>query len=512
MSSTALSRTVTPAAEKALERIAAELDIPPSRYESAERRYHAIGKWLSRPESKLAKFNPGVFPQGSFSLGTVIRPLNEDEHYDLDLVFESNQSKSSISQSTLKTIAGDELRAYAERHGMDAPTSGQYCWTMNYDEEAQFKVDVLPALPDAESQRLLMEAQGIRNAWVSGAVAITNNRHPRYAEICQDWQTSNPRGFSDWFRDRMRVVFEARRRTLALQEAAGEIEKIPEYRVKTPLQQAIQILKRNRDIWFEKRPDLRPASIVITTLAAHAYANQSTISGALVAALGRMEDFIENRAGMPWIPNPTDPRENFADAWAKRPELERAFRAWLQNARNTFWAALSLPEEAAVAKQLAANVGDALIERVQSREARLLPRLPSALRRLFAAPHKRAPEWPVVQSGRVRITSATAVKRGFRPFRFFSDGPALPKNCSLRFEADTNVPWPYEVYWQVVNTGAEAEAARQLRGTFESSLVERGVLKRQETTSYSGVHSIECFVVKNGYCVARSGPFVVNIE
>ena len=34
---------------------------------------------------------------------------------------------------------------------------------------------------------------------------------------------------------------------------------------------------------------------------------------------------------------------------------------------------------------------------------------------------------------------------------------------------------------------------------------------RQESTSYSGTHTIECFIVKNGYLVARSGAFVVNI-
>ena len=38
-----------------------------------------------------------------------------------------------------------------------------------------------------------------------------------------------------------------------------------------------------------------------------------------------------------------------------------------------------------------------------------------------------------------------------------------------------------------------------------------GVLSREETATYPGVHSIECLVVKDGYLVARSGPFLVNI-
>ncbi|WP_197996831.1 nucleotide-binding domain-containing protein, partial [Gimesia chilikensis] len=31
-------------------------------------------------------------------------------------------------------------------------------------------------------------------------------------------------------------------------------------------------------------------------------------------------------------------------------------------------------------------------------------------------------------------------------------------------------------------------------------------------TKFPGMHWVECFVVKNGVCVARSGEFVVNIE
>lgn len=96
--------------------------------------------------------------------------------------------------------------------------------------------------------------------------------------------------------------------------------------------------------------------------------------------------------------------------------------------------------------------------------------------------------------------------------RFGSNGAALAKKSDLKFEATTNVQWPYDVYWQVVNTGVEARDAHCLRGTFELSHVERGQLTRRESTLYSGTHSIECFIVKDGYCVAQSGPFLVNIR
>lgn len=92
------------------------------------------------------------------------------------------------------------------------------------------------------------------------------------------------------------------------------------------------------------------------------------------------------------------------------------------------------------------------------------------------------------------------------------DGQALAKPCNLRFEANTNVPRPFKVYWQVVNTGQEVEAANCLRGRFDEGIVTQGKLTRREYTFYAGAHSIECFIVKQGYLAARSGQFFVNIK
>ena len=46
-----------------------ELDIPEAKYEDAEKRYHALGNWLRRPESTVCRFSPQIYVQGSFRLG-----------------------------------------------------------------------------------------------------------------------------------------------------------------------------------------------------------------------------------------------------------------------------------------------------------------------------------------------------------------------------------------------------------------------------------------------------------
>jgi hypothetical protein len=68
------------------------------------------------------------------------------------------------------------------------------------------------------------------------------------------------------------------------------------------------------------------------------------------------------------------------------------------------------------------------------------------------------------------------------------------------------------VYWQVVNTGLEAERVNGLRGGFDEGVITAGKLTRRESTLYRGSHSIECFVVKDGLLAARSGQFIVNIQ
>lgn len=511
--------TVPKHIEELLEDLAESLQIPPSRYEAAERSYKSVGDWLHRDGSSLRQADPQVYIQGSFRLGTTIRPISEAEDYDVDLVCELSLSKARLTQAQLKAALGYELAAYAEAHSMDAPEEGRRCWTLNYADSAQFHLDTLAAIPDAARKRLLLEQRGLSTEWSETAIAITDNEHPSFRQIIEDWPHSNPKGYSNWFRSRMAVVFDARRRMLAM-EARASVEDIPEYKVRTPLQYAIQILKRHRDIMFVDRADDKPISIILTTLAAHAYQQETTIAGALYSILQRMDIFIEDRLGVAWIANPTDPAENFADRWQLHPERRRAFYEWLEQARADFHsAAIALTRDAA-ATSLQQPVGKRLVEAAQARRQSakggalksLLSGAASAARIVLNPAHRQSPPWNPVTQGDVQIERAIAERNGYRPEEFCSDGSALPKRVSLRFEAETNVPKPYKIYWQVVNTGREAEGARGLRGGFDEGVITAGKLTRKESTLYAGKHSIECFIVKNGLLAARSGQFLVNIQ
>jgi len=68
-----------------LEKMVELLELPDSAYQKAKDRYDDIGEYLGREKSSCHDNDPHVFPQGSFRLGTAIRPLDEKDEYDLDL-------------------------------------------------------------------------------------------------------------------------------------------------------------------------------------------------------------------------------------------------------------------------------------------------------------------------------------------------------------------------------------------------------------------------------------------
>ena len=358
-----MPETISKQAENYLEAVANALEIPRSRYEQAEKSYKSLGEWLHRDESRIRKFDPDVFVQGSFRLGTVIKPNSEMEEYDIDSVCLLRAlSKPDLSQATLKEMVGEQVELYRIAKSMTKKVQeSRRCWRLEYADGAQFHMDILPSIPNGRYQRRLLEARNLDAQFADSSIAITDNEVPVYRVVTDDWPRSNPRGYADWFSERMGDVF-IRRREMVLNEMLAEgvtasIEDVPVYRVRTPLQSTIMILKRHRDTMFAADPENKPISIIISTLSAHAYNGEETIGAALLSILIRMENAIERDDVGYVIKNPTDPLENFADKWREHPERAAAFFKWLNQARTDFAAAASLVEYQRMSDMLADGIG-----------------------------------------------------------------------------------------------------------------------------------------------------------
>ena len=322
-----------------LRELLAALDIPPSLYEQAAERYQSLRDWFKRPESAIREFDPVVYPQGSFRLGTVIRPLTTDEEYDLDVVCQLMLlKKTTLTQRQLKELVGAEVKAYAKAKGIKAPViERKRAWRLDYADGASFHIDVLPCVREDEHViRSLVLEFGVDPDLAASAVALTCKSHRFYDVITSDWPTSNPVGYGTWFERRMKVIADERRRQLVEEGRYDSVEKVPVYELKTPLQRSCQLLKRHRDSMFSANPDVKPISMIITTLAALAYGGEADLDDALRGILERMPQHVQRDE--PRVANPVNPGEDFADKWAAKPELEANFWAWHKQACRDFGA------------------------------------------------------------------------------------------------------------------------------------------------------------------------------
>lgn len=340
-----------------LEEISKQLDISPSMYKLAVERYESIAKYLQ---------NKGIeadfYPQGSFRLGTVTRPIKngKDSEYDIDLVCHMTNVKAETKPSDVKHVVGDALKQDA-RYRELLDDEGRRCWTLLYADiqDIGYHLDILPSVgEDQDKIQNLTTTYGIKPELAQSAIAITNKSDTAYS-----WASSNPRGYANWFdeingpllnlidKDARKILFESNRTIFA------SIDDVPSQLIRTPLQRVIQILKRHRDVRFagHKLENDKPISMVITILASQIVKNEQcrvldtfTLLNFIVTKLSEYADliangnskmstiqnaiikrnFTENRW---YIPNPINPAENFADRWHENNNQKaKAFFDWIK--------------------------------------------------------------------------------------------------------------------------------------------------------------------------------------
>lgn len=478
-----------------LRAVADDLDIPGHLYEDAVVKYTDVGEWLAQEDSDLAQYEPDIFPQGSFRLGTMVRPVNDSEEYDIDLVCHLKIKKENTTQKELKDRVGKRLEARADIKEILKPS--RRCWVLDYAEP--FHMDVLPVIPNVERQ--------------PNGILLTDTE-------LRLWQFSNPIDYAEWFKEQMKVVLMEKRAAYAKRYQMS-IEEVPEYEVKTPLQRVVQILKRHRDIYFEKDLKNRPVSIIITTLAAKAYRNQPDLYGALVSVATRMHEYIVKRPnGEWWVENPVDKGENFADKWNEYPKRREAFVGWLEQVRDDFVSVSQMESLSKSAAALSPTLGRTAVSRAASslsvQPSSLITKAATAgvsVPALADASHCQPPAFREILDPKasVRVSGDVYHSIGSRRKLWKLTAKPVPKGIALKFVVNTNVRKPYEVRWQVVNTGDEARVVGGLRGGFDRLPFDSGDV-RWEETAYRGTHWIEAFIVKGGVCVARSKPFFVRVR
>ena len=340
--------------------------------------------------------------------------------------------------------------------------------------------------------------------------------------------------FGEFAYEQKRRIFENFKEKDTGQYIYASVDDVPDQLIRTPLQRVIQLMKRHRDIRFFKSPKHKPISIIITTLAAHLYQGESEVSTALTNIVRKMSKFsrlISNpfaeldeeisdlglirreQDGKWYIPNPVNDGENFADRWHENSNARAsAFFKWVQWLRED----LEIIRKPTNEKKLNDNlrnifgkgVSTSILKKSFKKKSSLLTKVGKAALSIFSVPWRQKPSWPMKNTGEFILDARLSKHDGFRAFEYpYSSGSYnLEKNLKIRFTSPI-FEGNCQYFWQVTNTGNEARESKDLRGGFLS-----GTRIHEESTKYTGDHYIQCFVIKDGECIARSKEFVVKIK
>lgn len=500
---------------KMLSELADEIDITESQEGAIIRAYNSVADWLNQNGTAIAKHKIRIFPQGSMRYGTAIKPINEDD-YDIDLVCEFTEQIDDVEPEYVKKSVGKRIQENSVYKKMLDP-EGRRCWTIQYSDNLNFHMDILPAIPFTEkylSDRRLFEAYSTIKVRKDLALLATDKNKVTFK---YKFIPTNPEGYAEWFKDRThtnqrKMIFDS-------------VERVPQYPTKTLLQKAIQLLKRHRDVYFsDKNDDYKPISMIITTLVAKCYNGENDLYSFLCKALSQIASLIERGSNGEYIvKNPVMENENFADKWNEIPEKADAFFQWVNSAYVDFVNLADISLYSSISKTFKEMFAQKPVDRLMQRYEMYINKEKSdglneksnSIIEIEKLPHRKPAPWVLPKKYKVGIKGEVSYDNG-KTYQGFLSGTPLQKNADLQFFPVMDIKPQYKVKWQITNSGEEARMANCLRGDrFEDGDIKRfGIpFGKKEETSYKGKHYIQCFIIKNGnQCVGYSKPFVVFIE
>jgi len=346
-----------------------KLDITPTMYKNAIEKYRNLSAYLQKQG-----INSDIYPQGSFALGTVVRPYrnSKEMNYDLDFICLLNENVSECNPKDVKMKIGNALKD-SEVYSKILQEEYDRCWTLEYAEigEVGFNMDIVPAVPseivNVDNDHGIEELK-----YRETKISITNKK----SEDLYDWIKGNPKGYKEWFLEinkpflehdrsyRRQLLFESHRHVF------NSIEEITEDYERSSLQRVIQILKRHRDVYFSKtrKENDKPITAIITTLAAqianeaskdldvfelleyivrefNVYSEWQVLSEATFIKKYSTRNFVRRVNGKWQILNPVNSDDNLADAWNGENNKAKCFFEWIKAVQQDFIYSLEKKDE-----------------------------------------------------------------------------------------------------------------------------------------------------------------------
>lgn len=414
-----------------------------SRIDTLDNRIASITSFLNA-DTTFAPLVVDVIPQGSYAQKTIIKPrIGRDFDADVLLQLEEQTDWEPCEYIAKLYTVFRGSTTYKEMVGRKTR-----CVTVQYAND--FHVDVVPYVERAGSKYI-------------------TNRHENLFEL------TGPERFNEWLDEQNRVA---------------NLRLVP----------VIRLLKYLRDY----KGTFAVKSIVLSALLgdrvnfvnvvgdAKYYADLPTT---LVHVLEDLSSYLQQNETLPVILDPGGTGEDFSQRWDQ--DGYTNFRKWIKHYAAKVRAAYDETDrDKSVA--LWQEVFGNQFKKPPAEALQLSAKaLPAATERFI---DKDLGHTIVPTTHRVRIRGRVRPKAGFRNYPLPQRGNRVMKGRSLVFEVvECTVPKPYDIYWKVKNQGAEAAKQNALRGEITP---DGGGERKTETTSYRGSHYVECYVIKNGQCVA----------
>ena len=306
-----------------LAEIALRIQLSPTDHGKAVDRYETISEWIDRDDSPLSGLVELTYAQGSMALGATIARCSDRDEYDIDVMAQLDLPRDVDPEKALSLLE-ESVRGERGSRYYSKTKRNTRCVTVEYADGMH--LDVTPAVLLAER---------------SERTSLIFHSKPEDPGERKRRLLANPYGFADWFMECTPAekdfadFFEHR----SLQEvmAKGESEPVPDqlpaYRKSRALI-ALQLIKRFRNVRYERRPKLRrPPSVLLCKYVAD-HANQTTTLAEemLHQASAMLAVFEEAQQAkrLVYEENPRCEEDKLTDRWPGSLEDQGAFIADLR--------------------------------------------------------------------------------------------------------------------------------------------------------------------------------------
>ncbi len=291
--------------------VAIRVQLSQTDYNKAVQRYQTINEWIERDGSPLKEHVTLFYPQGSMAIGATIASRLKTDEFDIDVVAQLDLSVK-VSPREVLDLLYEAIRGEPGCRYYRMAKRSTRCVTVDYSDDMH--LDVTPTLrtkDTPERQSLIFHHR-------------PENPHERGHQFI-----ANPYGFAEWFKANtppesdFADIFEKRAEEYERLRILAEANSDPVPPQEPPPRKSkavivLQLLKRWRNVQYDRRSGRRPPSIMLAKLVADAANHTEHLSEELLHQAQHMLSFFRqhrDRNQLVHVVNPVCAEDVLTDRW-----------------------------------------------------------------------------------------------------------------------------------------------------------------------------------------------------